>query len=412
MEETHVVTVFVRNGTDVLLLRRSEAVGSYRGQWGAVAGHAEGDPDALAREELVEETGISLDEVTLVRTGEPFDVVDEDRNTTWVVHPFLFDCETRDVETDWETTEYEWCPPTEILDRETVPDLWTSYERVAPTVETIENNETHGSATLSLRALEVLRDRAAAGADWSALTSLARNLRAARPSMAAVENRVNRMMANAADGETATTEAVLDTAHEEIDAALDADDRAAAVAAERLSGRHVVTLSRSGTVRDALLDGEPATVTVAESRPGGEGVAIAGQLADEGVDVTLVADSELPTAVADADCVLVGADGVLPDGSVMNKVGTRGAALAADFEGVPCWVVCSRDKVQTDGEVDREERDASELYAGDAALTVRNPTFDVTPATLVDAVLTESGALDTDDVEAVAAEHRANEEWG
>ena len=44
-EATDVVTVFLRNGGAVLLLRRSDEVGSYRGRWGAVAGHAEGGPD-------------------------------------------------------------------------------------------------------------------------------------------------------------------------------------------------------------------------------------------------------------------------------------------------------------------------------------------------------------------------------
>lgn len=66
MNETHVVTCFLRYRGEVLLLHRSDAVGSYAGQWGAVAGHAEGDPDGAAREEIAEETGLD-DAVSFVR---------------------------------------------------------------------------------------------------------------------------------------------------------------------------------------------------------------------------------------------------------------------------------------------------------------------------------------------------------
>jgi 8-oxo-dGTP pyrophosphatase MutT (NUDIX family) len=59
MEETHVVTCFLRNRGDVLLLRRSEDVGSYAGQWSGVAGPAEGNPDDAAREEIREETALA-----------------------------------------------------------------------------------------------------------------------------------------------------------------------------------------------------------------------------------------------------------------------------------------------------------------------------------------------------------------
>ncbi|MFB6095104.1 MAG: NUDIX domain-containing protein, partial [Halodesulfurarchaeum sp.] len=57
MDATPVVTVFLRNEGAVLLLRRSEEVGSYPGAWGAVAGHAEGDPESQALAEVEEETG-------------------------------------------------------------------------------------------------------------------------------------------------------------------------------------------------------------------------------------------------------------------------------------------------------------------------------------------------------------------
>lgn len=446
MDEVDVVTCFLRNRGEVLLLRRSEDVGSYRGQWGAVAGHADGDPDAAAHEEIREETAL-LDAVELVRAGDPFPVEDPEmqrdnehtsRGTRWIVHPYLFDCDSRDVTTNYETTEYEWVSPTEILRRETVPDLWESYRRVRPTVETVREDRDHGSAYLSLRALEVLRDRAAeqsevaenasgddeaasradelSGArsadgedrDWSDLSALARALLAARPGMAVVRNRVNRAMTAAGDDRTPA--AVERAAAAGIARAIDADDRAAREVADWLSGT-VLTLSRSGTVRAALRTASLDAVLIAESRPGGEGVGVAETLADE-VSTTLVPDAGVAYALdaRDVDAGVVGADTVLPDGRLVNKVGTRAAALAAAHEDVPVYAVTARDKVATDAEVDLELLDRGAVYEGDADLDVLAPTFDVTPADLV-RVVTEDGVLPPDEVAAVADEHRDLAGW-
>jgi 8-oxo-dGTP pyrophosphatase MutT (NUDIX family) len=208
MNETHVVTCFLRNRGEVLLLRRSEEVGSYAGMWGGVAGHVEDAPDAggrtassepsladtredaAAREEIEEETGL-LDACTLAREGVTFEFEDAGLDTRWVVTPYLFDCERRDAEPNWETDEIEWVHPTEILPRETVPQLWTSYSRVSPTIQQIAKDTEHGSAYLSVRALELLRDRAgsfAAQGDggWSELSAIANALLDARPSMAVI----------------------------------------------------------------------------------------------------------------------------------------------------------------------------------------------------------------------------------
>ena len=424
---TRVVTCFLRAGTDVLLLRRSDAVGSYAGRWGGVAGHAEGVPDELAREEIREETGL-LDACAFVRAGDPFSVHGPDHGG-WVVHPYLFDCDSRAVTTNEETVEYEWVSPTAVLDRETVPDLWTSYRRVAPSVETVREDRDHGSAYLSVRACEVLRDRAAELVDgrktpgddetasdgaWTALADLARELREARPSMVVVENRVNRAMAEA-DGDPA---AVADRASAVVVDALRADSAAAERAAAELDGAsHVLTLSRSGTVREALAELAPARVSVAESRPGSEGVGVAEALAD-GREVTLLADSAVAHALSaeagggdeTVDAVLVGADTVLPAGRVVNKVGTRAALLLADREDVPGVVVAARDKVSPREETDLEPRDPESVYDGDAPLDVLAPTFDATPAGVA-TLVTEDGALDPDEVEAVAHEVGERTRW-
>lgn len=415
MDSTAVVTCFLRHEGAVLLLYRSEAVGSYQGTWGAVAGHAEGDPDAAARQEIHEETGLDPDaDVTLVRRGDSFEVPDEDQGRRWVVHPYLFDCATRAVETNWESDAAEWVAPTAIRHRETVPDLWTSYDRVRPSVDTVAGESEHGAAYISVRALEVLRDEAAIAADgdddWESLADLALALREARPSMPVVRNRINRVMHAASDDHG--PRAVEQAASAGIQAALQADERAAAQAAQRVADARVATLSRSGTVTRALSLAETEDVLVAASRPGREGLAVAAELADE-MDVTVTTDAAFAYVVDEwgADAVLVGADAVRTDGAVVNKAGTRTAALSGTYEGIEVLVAAASDKIAPEDRIDLEPRESGEVYDGDADVRVRNPTFDVTPAECITAVVTESGVLDEDDVADVVAAHRERADW-
>ncbi|MGM0590674.1 MAG: NUDIX domain-containing protein [Halobacteriota archaeon] len=402
----HVVTAFLRNRGEILLVRRSDSVGTYPQHWGGVSGYVEGDPaDALAdaRREVREETG--LETTHLVRAGDPLTVVDGTR--TWEVHPFLFDVDTRDVEPNEELAAIDWAPPTVIRARETVPGLWDAYERVAPTVADVCEDTEHGSAAISITALEVLRDAAAVADDWETVAGVARRLREARPSMAAVSNRINRVMA-ASDR---TPDAVLAHAIEAIDAAFTADELAAEHAVAFLDGT-VLTLSRSGTVLDALKKSQ-SPVVVTESRPGGEGVDTAGDLVVAGLDVTLTTDAAVSTAVIDADVVLVGADAILADGSVVNKVGTRTLGLAAAREGVPMYVVAARDKIRHDETMVVETAPPETLTPGDeaVALDLLNPLFDRTPTDLVTGVVTEAGLFSDVDVVTTADELRALAEW-
>jgi len=408
-EEVHVVTAFARHDGKVLLCRRSEHVGTYTGQWGGISGYAEDDPDAQVFVELAEEAGFDRDAVELVRAGATVDVHDDDLETHWVVHPYLVDVEHRDVAPSEEQEVCEWMHATELLRRDCVPGLWTAYERVAPSVRSITADGEHGAAALSVRALEVLRDRAGVlraeeasdDAAFAEIADLARRLQRARPSMAVLENRVNRTMATADRNAASLETAAMDGINRAVRVDVEAGERAAAV----VSNRTVLTLSRSGTVRRALSDATPSAVFVAESRPGREGVGVAeGLLSD--VPTTLHTDAAIGHVLAteDIDCVLVGADAVLADGRVVNKTGTRLAAVAAAHEDVPFFVACATDKVRTDETVNLESGRRSAVYDGDAALAVTNPTFDVTPAHLVDAVLTERGELEPSDVRSVAAE--------
>ena len=417
MEQRTAVTAFLRNRSDVLLLRRSDAVGSYAGRWNGVSGQAEDAPDDAVRREIREETGFETDAVEFVRRGESFPVADEQLGIRWRIHPFLFDCIEHQIEPNWETQAFEWVSPTAVFERETVPKLWESYDRVRPTVETVAEDERHGASSLSARALEVLRDEAALSAagradtSWEDLSVDARALRDARPSMTVVANRVNRTMSSASvDGKTPA--AIEQAATGELERLHRARQAAATTAAASLDGKTVGTLSRSGTVLAALEQANPPAVLLAESRPGREGVGVAEELAHT-TDVRLTTDAAFPSQVlaGAVDVVLVGADTILADGRVCNKVGTAGAAAAASVADVPVSVVAATDKISPGTGVETGERDAGELYDGTAAVSVENPTFDVTPPEFVDAVFTEEGRLETAEVQRVGTAHAEYTDW-
>ena len=420
LEERNVVTCFLRHRSDVLLLRRSHQVGSYQGKWGAVSGYVEGTPEETAYREIAEETGLRR-AAKLVRRGEPFAVDDEALGTRWIVHPFLFDCDSRDLRLNWEITEAAWASPPDLLRRDTVPHLWTSYARVAPSVESIQADRASGSAALSYRALEVLRDRAAwmidqeedPQTDWNTLCALARRLLDARPAMAALRNRVNRVMYDA--GIEPSAQAVEREAMTGIERAITADELAAQRAAGYVAGRRVFTLSRSGTVLDALRQADPAPsrIVVGASEPGGEGVAVAEELARAGSNVLLVPDTALPQVFESGlvDLALVGADTVLASGRVVNKVGTHLAALAAKQHRIPFYVATASDKVSTAATPRLEDADPGDLYAGPAPLEVFNPLFDVTPGKLLSGLITEHGVLAPVDMQDLAFELKGLEAW-
>jgi len=116
-----VVTCFLRNKGKILLLRRSARVGTFQGTWAGVSGYLQGDEIRLERAitEIREETG--FDDPTLVSTGEP--VYARDGDTLFIVQPYIFEVENRDVTLDWEHVEYRWIAPKEIADYKGVPKL-------------------------------------------------------------------------------------------------------------------------------------------------------------------------------------------------------------------------------------------------------------------------------------------------
>ncbi len=159
-----------------------------------------------------------------------------------------------------------------------------------------------------------------------------------------------------------------------------------------------------GTIRALAEDGGVAEVLFGETRPLLQGARLtAWELAEAGIPHRMLVDSAGASALAAGmvDCVLVGADRVCANGDVANKIGTYPLALAAARAGVPFVVVAPESTLDRDlprgADIVIEERPASEVtcYAGVAVAphgtAAFNPAFDVTPADLVTAVVTEAG---------------------
>jgi methylthioribose-1-phosphate isomerase len=150
-----------------------------------------------------------------------------------------------------------------------------------------------------------------------------------------------------------------------------------------------------GALRSAWEQGLLAHVLVDETRPLLQGARLtAWELEEAGIPHTVIADSAAGAMMAsgEVDAVLTGADRISANGDVANKIGTYTLAVLASHHGLPFYVVAPSSTVDlttaTGAEIPIEERAGEEVTPRFAA---RNPAFDVTPAGLVAAIITEHG---------------------
>ena len=159
-----------------------------------------------------------------------------------------------------------------------------------------------------------------------------------------------------------------------------------------------------GVVRAACEAGKKIEVFADETRPFLQGARLtAWELHKDGIPVTVIADNMAGSVLASGriSCVIVGTDRTAANGDVANKIGTYPLAVLARRHRVPFYVAAPLSSIDlecaTGAAIPIEERDARELteFAGKAVtpkgVKVFNPAFDVTPAELVTAIITERG---------------------
>jgi methylthioribose-1-phosphate isomerase len=161
-----------------------------------------------------------------------------------------------------------------------------------------------------------------------------------------------------------------------------------------------------GVIRSAAESGKQVSVLADETRPFLQGARLTcWELMQDRIPVTLIADgaSALLMSRGEVDLVIVGADRVAANGDTANKIGTYPLAALAQRHGIPFYVACPLSTIDMSlehgGLIPIEERGPEEVTGfGDArwapqGVRVRNPAFDVTPAQLVTALITERGVV-------------------
>lgn len=161
-----------------------------------------------------------------------------------------------------------------------------------------------------------------------------------------------------------------------------------------------------GVIRSAIAQGKRLSVVADETRPFLQGARLtAWELQEDDIPVTLITDNMSGHLMqrGEIDAVIVGADRIAANGDVANKIGTYMVAVLAARHAIPFYVAAplsTIDRTITSGaQIPIEEREASEVrgFGGrewaPAGVAVRNPAFDVTPAALVTALVTERGVI-------------------
>jgi translation initiation factor 2B subunit (eIF-2B alpha/beta/delta family) len=455
-----VITAFVCDGRRILLALRSDDVSTYPRHWAGISGYLEREqPLERAFLELAEESGLARASLILLRSGNPLDIEDAARGLRFRVHPFLFYTDTPDqVRSDWEAARLEWVPLEEVLLRRrqpTVPQLYEAFQNVWPpwpieqalhanleaAVAWLQTDRTMGAGQLARSAAGELiklvrvaqgdlppgaqaapceahagagtpavRGAREAGPDGSIaqrpMRDILDRLASARPAMAPLVN----MMA-AIGGLLQKTPERSGAVHlirgiqEMIAHSAWAERETARRASERFApGERLMTISYSGTVAAALraAAGKLAGLVVCEGRPLLEGRRLAAELAAAGLPVTLITEAQAFLFMRHTDRLVLGADAVLPDGSIRNKAGSALLALAATELGKPVTVVADSWKRVPPGspaETACEENSPAEVW--DAAphnVSLANLYFEVIPrrwiAELIDENRIETMSVD------------------
>ena len=286
-------------------------------------------------------------------------------------------------------------------------------EEIQARIERIRRDNTSGAMSLSQKAAGIIAAfvRSTSIIDSSRLlqdlVSVARALIKAQPTMAPIVNLTNTVLWRAETAsEPEVIRAVVEKACAEFVNGIDtAGERVSGEAAHLIgNGMTVMTNSHSQTVFNAFTAahhaGKRFHVICSESRPICEGTAMARELGNAGIQVTLIVDAAMLSLLPRTQLVIVGADSV-SNQSVVNKTGTSLLALAAHEKGKDFYALCGSEKFlpATCSLPPEPPKPASEIMAERLDnVTVENFYFDLTPLDFITAVVTEEGILGPEQV--------------
>jgi methylthioribose-1-phosphate isomerase len=313
-----------------------------------------------------------------------------------------------------------------LLDQRRLPhdEFWLTLGESDAVAEAIRTLTVRGAPAIGVAAAYGLAAEALRGVEGAALAAAAERMARARPTAVNLRWAVERVARSFASG----PEAILREAHAIRDEDEAACRRIGALgaplvprAAKVLTHCNAGALATAGygtalgVVRAAWESGNPISVLADETRPFFQGARLtAWELHRDGIPVTLLTDGMAGWLMrrGEVSCVVVGADRVAANGDVANKIGTYALAVLARHHRVPFYVAAPWSTVDlataTGDDIPIEERGGDEVTLVDgkpiapAGVPARYPAFDVTPAALVDAIVTERGVVRAPHAEALA----------
>jgi methylthioribose-1-phosphate isomerase len=318
-----------------------------------------------------------------------------------------------------------------VLDQTLLPsaEVWLALEGAPDTAQAIRRLAVRGAPLIGVAAAYGLAMEVTRMPGLGTLEAGWELLRAARPTAVNLAYAVDRVRAAALAAGPPTMAAAARAEAERIHAEEDAASAAIANhGAELLAGAtRIATHCNTGALAAggqgtalavilALHERGAVHVLAGETRPLLQGARLTvWELARAGVAHELVVDGAMAGLIrrGEVDAVIVGCDRVAANGDTANKVGTYPLALAASAAGIPFVVAGPTSTIDAglpDGDgIAIEERDGDEVRAFGGTQTtlpgtaVRNPAFDVTPAALVSALVTERGIARPPDAASIAA---------
>ena len=314
-----------------------------------------------------------------------------------------------------------------VLDQKRLPgeEVWLELSSSGQVAAAIQDLTVRGAPAIGVAAAFGIAVDARRGAEVCDLRAAAERLARARPTAVNLAWAVRRMTRRIGLG----PDEVLAEAH-----AIRDEDEAACRRIGELGaplvppGARVLTHCNAGAlatagygtalgvVRAAVEAGNPISVYADETRPFLQGARLtAWELHRDGIPVTILTDGMAGWLMARGEiaCVVVGADRIAANGDVANKIGTYALAVLASHHGIPFYVAAPWSTVDLDtptgAAIPIEERGAEEVVtiAGQRiaplGVPARYPAFDVTPAALVGAIITERGVVRRPHAEGLAA---------
>ena len=324
-----------------------------------------------------------------------------------------------------------------VLDQRRLPaeEQWLIARDAAETARVIHDMAVRGAPAIGLAGAYglVMAARALADADagaWAAgITEAVALLNAARPTAVNLAAALQHLEQIARQGTPGDWRALEQAAQALWDEDLAANMRMGELGSAYLQpGTRVLTHCNTGSlataglgtalgvIRMAWTQQRLAAVYATESRPWLQGARLTSwELNRDGIPVNLIVDSAAAffMARAEIDWVIVGADRITANGDVANKIGTYALAVAARHHGLRFMVVAPSTTVDLamacGADIPIEFRGPEEILrvsgrdANEPLLAAPNPVFDVTPAGLIDVLITEKGALERPDATGLAA---------